>query len=191
MREVYSYLVEYHLPTRFPSMFKPTGKGMFQNMVTGAIFPLSPPSDPEVCLRTLAETVEEDIFLLKETDTTHVCLAFLCCFPTGFDPSTKLGQDLKGIHDPVPSYDKIGPSMERFFRKLQAGKSVKRVNVSISMKLIEVRVIVDSTVVVNPNTRRPHQHFGKSYQRWRFVCRRRASRLLPGKPPHSVLRSHR
>lgn len=131
--ELYSYLVGYHLPTRFPSMFKITEKGSFQNIVTGARFPLSPPSDPEICLRTLAETVDEDIFLLKETDTTHVCLAFLCCFPTGFDPSTKLGQDLKRIHDPVPSYDKIGPSMERFFRKLQVGKSVKRMNVSIVM----------------------------------------------------------
>ncbi|WAO95902.1 Hypothetical protein NCS54_01355000 [Fusarium falciforme] len=128
VKELYSYLLEHHLPTRFPSMFKTTGKGSFQNTVTGATFPLSHPSDPEICLRTLAETVEEDIFLLKETDTTHVCLAFACCFPTGFDPSTKLGQDLKGIHDPVPSYDKIGPSMERFFRKLQVGKSVKRMN---------------------------------------------------------------
>ncbi|KAI8654282.1 hypothetical protein NCS56_01385000 [Fusarium sp. Ph1] len=128
VKELYSYLLGHHLPTRFPSMFKTTGKGSFQNTVTGATFPLSPPSDPEICLRTLAETVEEDIFLLKETDTTHVCLAFTCCFPTGFDPSTKLGQDLKGIHDPVPSYEKIGPSMERFFRKLQVGKSVKRMN---------------------------------------------------------------
>lgn len=97
--------------------------------MTGRTFPSTPPKDPETCLQILGETVEEDIFLLKETETTHVCLAFTCCFPTGFDPSSKLGLGLTGIHGPVPSYEKIGPSMERFFRKLEVGKSVKRMNV--------------------------------------------------------------
>jgi hypothetical protein len=86
-----------------------------------------------MCLRILGETIEEDIFLLEETETTHKCLAFTCCFPTGFDPSSKLGLGLQGIHGPVPAYEKIGPSMERFFRKLEVGKSVKRMNVSSSI----------------------------------------------------------
>ncbi|KAH7129820.1 hypothetical protein B0J13DRAFT_132627 [Dactylonectria estremocensis] len=131
VRELYSFLLVDYLPTRFPSMFAISDKKTFRNLVTGKSFPATAPldpEDPEVCLRTLAETVEEDIFLLKETGETHVCPAFLCCFPTGFDPSSKLGQTLKGIHDPVPAYDKIGPSMERFFRKLEVGKSVRRMN---------------------------------------------------------------
>ncbi|KAJ5768007.1 hypothetical protein N7533_000590 [Penicillium manginii] len=130
VHELYSYLLTHHLPIRFPDLFTCQGK-LFHNRVTGKSFPTTPPQDPETCLRILGETVEEDIFLLMETETTHKCLAFTCCFPTGFDPSSKLGLDLRGIHGPVPAYEKIGPSMERFFRKLEVGKSVKRMNWNI------------------------------------------------------------
>lgn len=70
------------------------------------------------------------MFLLHETPKGHRSVAFVCCFPAGFDPSAKLGKGLREIHGPVPSFDKIGPSMERFFAKLQVGKNVKRLNVS-------------------------------------------------------------
>ncbi|KAG8413625.1 hypothetical protein J3458_012694 [Metarhizium acridum] len=70
-------------------------------------------------------------FLLHETPSGHLCVAFMCCFPSGFDPSEKFGNLLKDIHAPVPSYSKIGASMERFFSKLQVGKSVKRLNWSV------------------------------------------------------------
>ncbi|KAJ5110949.1 hypothetical protein N7532_001484 [Penicillium argentinense] len=109
--ELYSFLLTHFLPSRFPDLFTLTEKA-FHNKVTGKSFPTSPPQDPELCLRILAETIEEDIFLLKETKTTHICLAFACCFPTGFDPSAKLGLDLKGIHGPVPGYEKIGPNIK-------------------------------------------------------------------------------
>lgn len=130
MYELYSYILTHHLPTRFPSLFK-VDSTQFTNLVTGRTFPAEPPTDPNVCLRILAETIEEDIFLLKETQTTHVCLAFACCFPTGFNPSSKLGADLAGIHGPVPHYDKIGPSMERYFRKIKPGQVVRRMNVCL------------------------------------------------------------
>lgn len=81
-------------------------------------------------LRTLAETVEEDMFLLHETEEGHFSDAFVCCFPSGFDPSQKLGKLLRDIHGPVPSYEKIGSSMEKFFSRLEVGKNVKRMNVS-------------------------------------------------------------
>ena len=127
--ELYSYMLTHHLPSRFPTCFK-VNSGKFENLLTKRVFPAEPPKDPETCLQILAETIEEDIFLLKETDTTHVCLAFACCFPTGFDPSTKLGADLPNIHGPVPHYDKIGPSMERYFRRIKPGQVVRRMNVS-------------------------------------------------------------
>ncbi|KAJ5107965.1 hypothetical protein N7456_004640 [Penicillium angulare] len=128
--ELYSYTLTHYLPTRFPKLFK-VESGKFHNIVTKKTFSAQPPQDPNECLQILAETIEEDIFLLKETDTTHVCLAFVCCFPTGFDPSAKLGDDLAGIHGPVPHYDKIGPSMERYFRKIMPGQVVRRMNVGI------------------------------------------------------------
>jgi hypothetical protein len=80
-------------------------------------------------LQIQVETIEEDIFLLKETVNIHVCLAFACYFPTSFDPSTKLGADLAAIHGPVPHYDKIGLSMERYFRRIKPGQVVRRMNV--------------------------------------------------------------
>ncbi|OAA53915.1 hypothetical protein SPI_09122 [Niveomyces insectorum RCEF 264] len=132
-----------------------TGGAVLHNRVTGATFPCAPPSDPREALRILGETVEDDLFLLQQdnvasvvassgstTTTTatghgsypsagHRLVAFLCCFPSGFDPSAKLGLLLRDIHAPVPAFDKIGPSMERFFARLNADKSVKRLNWSI------------------------------------------------------------
>ncbi|KAL2264162.1 hypothetical protein VTK26DRAFT_1280 [Humicola hyalothermophila] len=124
----------------------------FRNRVTNLVSPLQPPpADPLEMLRILGETVEDDLFLLvRDTITTsrssssddsdggngsndqtggeHRVVAFVCCHPSGFDPSEKLGKRLADVHGPVPSYERIGPSMERFFARLEAGKGVKRVN---------------------------------------------------------------
>lgn len=131
VRELYTYLMADFLPTRFPTLFELSGDGrQSKNMATGKTHPTTPPQDPTAALRVLGETVEEDMFLLHETPNGHTSVAFLCCFPSGFDPAAKLGKLLKDIHTPVPSYEKIGASMERFFSKMQVGKSVKRTNVS-------------------------------------------------------------
>lgn len=87
-------------------------------------------------LRILGETVEDDMFLLLQDDATqggeHRAVAFMCCHPAGFDPSSKLDKRLAEIHGPVPAYEKIGASMERYFGRLEVGKEVKRMNVSLS-----------------------------------------------------------
>ncbi|KAL2201656.1 hypothetical protein CC79DRAFT_1374297 [Sarocladium strictum] len=131
--ELYSFLMGSFLPRRYPSIFTlgPDGKTV-RNSVTSKSFPTQW-TDPDMngALRTLAETVEEDIFLLHETDEGHFSDAFVCCFPSGFDPSQKLGKLLKDIHGPVPSYEKIVSSMEKFFSRLQVGKNVKRMNWSV------------------------------------------------------------
>lgn len=130
VRELYTYLLGSYLPQRYPSIFTLEEDGTkLRNAATGSVHPTIPPADPEAALRILAETVEEDLFLLRETERGHESIAFACCFPSGFDPSAKLGRLLSEIHAPVPSYDKIAKSMERFFGKLEVGKSVKRVNV--------------------------------------------------------------
>ncbi|KYK61688.1 hypothetical protein DCS_02831 [Drechmeria coniospora] len=131
VRELYIYLLRRFLPARYPTMFALSrDERQLSNLVTGKTFPVSPPEDPNDALRVLGETVEEDMFLLHNTPEGHKSFAFLCCFPAGFDPSTKLGKLLRDIHSPVPSYDKIGASMERFFAKLEVGKPVKRANAS-------------------------------------------------------------
>ncbi|KAF5515077.1 hypothetical protein CGCF413_v000038 [Colletotrichum fructicola] len=133
LHETYTYLLGEYLPARFPTMFALSKDGQeFYNKVTKTSLPLTPPQDPNAALQALGETIEDDIFLLVETPEGHRAVAFICCHPAGFDPSDKLGKLLKDIHTPVPSYEKIGASMERFFSRLQVGKSVKRMNWSIS-----------------------------------------------------------
>lgn len=134
VRELHQFLLRDYLPTRFPTMFRLGDEGrQFKNLVTGRSFSTAVPEDPEAALRVIGETVEEDMFLLMGEPEGHRAVAFMCCFPSGFDPSTKVGKLLREIHTPVPSYDKIGPSMERFFGKIEVGKNVKRTNVSFSL----------------------------------------------------------
>ncbi|KAF5020065.1 hypothetical protein F66182_7907 [Fusarium sp. NRRL 66182] len=132
VRELYTHLLSEYLPARFPTIFQLSrDNSMCENLVTGKLFPTLPEGNTETALRILGETVEEDLFLLQETPEGHRSVAFMCCFPSGFDPSTKLGKTLVEIHAPVPSYEKIGNSMEKFFAKLDVGKSVKRTNWSV------------------------------------------------------------
>lgn len=131
VEELYAFLLSQYLPQRFPTMFSLSEDGkIFRNGITGASFPTLPPDDSVQALRRLGETIEDDMFLLHETEKGHRSVAYVCCYCSGFDPSQKLDKLLPEIHEPVPSYNKIGPSMERYFKKLEVGKNVKRVNVS-------------------------------------------------------------
>lgn len=118
-----------YLPQRYPGIFT-TKDGRLHNALTGASTPLSV-SDPEEALRDIGTTVEEDFFVLAQEEGGHRCVAFVCCFPSGFDPADKLGKGLGAIHAPVPSYERIGPSMERFFARVEPGKPVSRLNWSV------------------------------------------------------------
>ncbi|KAI0005811.1 hypothetical protein F4779DRAFT_597260 [Xylariaceae sp. FL0662B] len=131
VQEVYSYLLGEYLPSRYPSLFSRDDK-FFHNHITNLSLPTVPPDDAVAALRSLGENVEDDLFILRETPEGHQCTAFVCCCPSGFDPATKLGKLLTEIHGPVPSYEKIGPSMERYFSRLEVGKSVYRVNWSVT-----------------------------------------------------------
>ncbi|KAK4038061.1 putative FAD binding protein [Parachaetomium inaequale] len=143
VKELYTYLLGTYLPARYPTMFgltqvetatHSTSQTLFRNIVTGRTYPLSPPPpDPSEMLKILGETVEDDLFLLLQDRDSgeHRAVAFVCCHPAGFDPSEKLGKRLAEIHGPVPAYEKIGASMERYFARLEVGRSVKRTNWSI------------------------------------------------------------
>ncbi len=131
VRELYTYVMQDYLPARYPAIFRVDDNSKnFHNTITKINSPLAPPKDPLKAFSILAETVEDDMFLLHETEKGHRVVAFVCCHPSGFDPSAKLGLLLKDVHTPVPSYDKIGASMERFFSRLEVGKNVRRMNVS-------------------------------------------------------------
>ncbi|KAK8055720.1 hypothetical protein PG993_000947 [Apiospora rasikravindrae] len=141
VRETYTHLQDFLL-ARYPTLFsRDAEKGLFRNHVTQRSLPLSPPQPADgeedadaavATLKLMGDMVEDDLFLLRATPEGHLCVALLCCFPSGFDPAEKLGKVLKDIHGPVPSYEKIGASMERFFSRLEVGKSVVRNNWSIN-----------------------------------------------------------
>ncbi|KAK1753386.1 hypothetical protein QBC47DRAFT_386276 [Echria macrotheca] len=142
VNELYSYLVDDYLPVRYPSMFElqlaqDKESSIFLNKVTGLKLPRRAPADAVQSLKFLGETVEDDMFLLLQREPQsceageHETVAYVCCHPSGFDPSKKLGKLLRDVHRPVPAYAKIGPSMEKYFSRLQVGKSAKRVNWSI------------------------------------------------------------
>lgn len=133
VKELYTFLLTKYLPNRFPTMFEVSANGeTFQNLVTGESFPTRPPSDLKLALRSMGTIVEDDLFLLVPTSEGHRLVAVMCAFPSGFNPSEKLGLLLKDVHGPVPGYEKIGPSMERFFTKLEPNKPAKRMNVSVT-----------------------------------------------------------
>jgi hypothetical protein len=136
IQEVYSYLMRDYLPKRYPGIFSLSASGKtFRNHVTDKTYPTLPCEDAVESLKIIGEVIEDDVFLLVETEKGHKAVACCCCFPAGFDPVSKVGLILKDIHEPVPSYSKIGPSMERYFSKLEVGKSVKRMNVGCPVPL--------------------------------------------------------
>lgn len=128
--ELYASLHAY-LPARYPDIFTQKA-GQLHNRLTGAAFLLSE-RDPGQALRSIATTVEEDFFVLVLEPAGHRCVGFVCCFPSGFDPASKLGKGLAAIHAPVPSYERIGPSMERFFARVQVGRPVTRMNWAVQV----------------------------------------------------------
>lgn len=131
VQELYSYLMAEYLPQRFPTMFEiEDSDKTLRNNITGTNFPLMSPEDPVQALKILGETVEDDLMLLHGTEQGHRSVAYVCCYPSGFNPAEKLDKLLVEIHEPVPSYHKIGPSMEKYFSRVEVGKNVKRYNVS-------------------------------------------------------------
>ncbi|KAK2745592.1 hypothetical protein CKAH01_18259 [Colletotrichum kahawae] len=132
VQELYSYLMSEYLPTRYPTLFDLAENGtIIKNQVTRDEYSVEPPMDTLAALRAVGTSIEEDIFILKPTPDGHQCVTFMCCFPSGWNPASKLGKHMNAIHTTVPAYEKIGPSMERFFTKLKAGESFKRVNWTI------------------------------------------------------------
>jgi hypothetical protein len=130
--ELYTWLTNAYLPTRFPTMFT-LGDGHLRNLATSESLPLQPPSDPIRSFELLGGNLDDDFLLLlpsKDGDQYEL-KGFVTCFPSGFNTKEKFGMKLRDIHTPVPGYkEKLEKSMDRFFDKLEVGRVVKRSNVS-------------------------------------------------------------
>ena len=120
-----------YLPRRFLTIFSLSNNGkIFCNKITGILFPILPSNNSVKVLRNLRETIKDNIFLLYKTDQGHRSIAYIYCYYSRFNLLEKLNKLLFNIYKPVPSYNKIGLSIERYFKKLEVGKNIKYVNVS-------------------------------------------------------------
>ncbi|KAH7417368.1 hypothetical protein BKA64DRAFT_739900 [Cadophora sp. MPI-SDFR-AT-0126] len=132
--ELYTWLINIYLPTRYPTMFSVTSLGLL-NHTTAQHLPLQPSSSPVKTFEILGENLDEDILILLPSDDGdgYSLKGYVTCFPAGFNTKEKLGLKLRDIHTPVPGYkQKLELSMDRFFDRLEVGKVVKRANWSIN-----------------------------------------------------------
>ncbi|KAK0119246.1 hypothetical protein ONS96_012305 [Cadophora gregata f. sp. sojae] len=131
--ELYTWLINTYLPSRYPTMFSVTSLGLL-NHTTSQHLPLQPSSDPVKTFEILGENLDEDILILLPSDDGdgYALKGYVTCFPAGFNTKEKLGLKLRDIHGPVPGYkQKLELSMDRFFERLEVGKVVKRANASL------------------------------------------------------------
>lgn len=133
IKELFETIID-HLPARFPTMFALSAdKNIFQNHVTGTKYNLEEYRDrPLQMLHLLAETVEEDFYLMcPDEEGVFVLQGFISCFTNSFFAPGKLGLSMKDIHGPVPDLeDKIGKGINRSMRSMRGGSMVQRMGVS-------------------------------------------------------------
>lgn len=76
--------------------------------------------------------VQEDLVLMQPTPDGYILGAASVCFPTGWNLLEKIGRPMWDIHEDVPGLnEKIGHSVDKFFKNLKPGKKIKRFNWSL------------------------------------------------------------
>lgn len=134
--ELYTWLTQTYLPSRFPSLYSLTSAGLINN-TTSETLPLTPSSATQA-LELIGSHIDDEFLLLLPSSNPadegkYRLEAFVTCFPSGFRTRNKLGLLLADIHGPVPHYkQKLERSMDKFFAALEIGKIVRRWNWTIS-----------------------------------------------------------
>jgi hypothetical protein len=132
IEELYIEMMINYLPHRYPTIFKTSGKTVY-NTITGSTYPLSTAGlSPERMLQLLGVNVEDDFFFMcPESDGEFRLRGCIACFPNGFLGPAHLGQSVREIHQPVPGYEeRLGKGVDRYFRRMEPGKFIRRMNVS-------------------------------------------------------------
>ena len=118
-----------HLLERFPEIYRRTGSGV---EVVGAASRL-PASLADAPLAKASQLIQEDLILMRRSDSGWRLVAGSLCFPSSWSLLEKFGKPLQDIHAPVPGF---GPGtrpaelINRMFDGLQ-GQAVERYNWSI------------------------------------------------------------
>lgn len=93
--------------------------------------PAPPDRDGQHPIEWAARGVQEDLCLLERDDIGWRFTAAAVCFPTRWSPAEKVGLELRAVHDPVPRYDDIADTVDRFFDRLRPGALAWRPNWSL------------------------------------------------------------
>lgn len=124
-----------HMLARYPLLFTTKDKGVHvTNELTGDILDFSEPLK-EHPLVYVSKMAKEDFYVvLQGDDGVHRLMAAAVPFPGGsFGIKYKLGKTLDVIHTEVPYYtEKLKPSMEKWFAKMQPADLVERASWYIS-----------------------------------------------------------
>ena len=111
INELYSWMLGVYLPQRFPTMFKlqphPSTTNSkserhqtLKSLVTGDEYPVIPPEDQEVALKTVACIIDEEcLLLLPATDGDGYILgASIWVFQNGVRIAGRVGCRIRDIH---------------------------------------------------------------------------------------------
>ncbi|KAI2627561.1 hypothetical protein GGR54DRAFT_652407 [Hypoxylon sp. NC1633] len=135
IEELYEEIMIKHLPARFPTMFKTSGK-LVENLATGTTYPLTTLGLTHAqMLAYMGENVEEDFyFMCPDPEGQYRLQGYIACFPGGFLSPARVGESVRDIHKPVPGYDrKLGLSVDRYFGRMQPGDFIGRMNWSLQV----------------------------------------------------------
>jgi len=95
------------------------------DVTTGRVVDTSAYQPIESCGRLVAE----DFAILSPTSDDWALSAASICFPSRWNLQSKLGQNLSGIHKPVPGYeDRLGAAVRKTFERLDDTSVVCRTN---------------------------------------------------------------
>lgn len=127
--------VKNHMLTRYPLLFTTKDNGIHvKNELTDEVLDFSLPlkDDPLIYISKMAK---EDFYIVQQgEDGIHRLTAAAVPFPGGsFGIKYKLGKTLDVIHTEVPYYkEKLKPSMERWFARMEPADLVERASWYIS-----------------------------------------------------------
>lgn len=156
-RESLELLLDF-LPTQHPDRFP------VPIMVNQEIHPLEAAS----------LLVQEDLVVMSPKDDQWVLTAACVCFPSRWDLTEKLGQDLFAIHEPVPDFNnRIGAATNTMFGKFTADRPVWRINWTV---LDTAELFLPSGSSRRVHTPTDGQEFGDSTY---FRTERQTLRVLP------------
>lgn len=141
VRELYDVVVQY-MCDKYPMYFTVSKEGStVHNEITKEDIPASAGDiDTRKLLHILTRTIEEDCIIMMPDETLddpeygdeYYFKAGVFAFAAGFNPLDKINKPLSYIHEPIPGYDTVlRTSMNRYFKRLEAGQFVGRANFSI------------------------------------------------------------